>query len=298
MLTTQPERLVVSKQEKIPFEKESTIPNEGPRQFLRDVARTLDQARKAVNALVTGKSTTRSNKIAALDKAIGALQRMDLAQTLSTLNRERSVLVQELEESLKHRREHLVRLAKKEGWPIKRLEKYDFVGGFQVNYKLEHVTLLLGSESLTKFNEPDGAGLFSRLQKERSKLESFPFNRQDFFESMKDAIHLARRQGKDRKGKVPIRILYPLFALARQSRDECFIKRPAPESFTDYSMAQFVFDLARFGRDSWKTNQGERLCNQPPNMASIAKHATVTLPTLDGDGSGGEQVGSLWIERA
>ena len=109
---------------------------------------------------------------------------------------------------------------------------------------------------------------------------------------------LARRQGKDRDGKVPIRTLYPLVVLARHSRDARFVKRPITKSFTEYSMAQFVYDLARFGRDGWKTDRGERLCNQPPNMASIAKGATVTLPSLDGDGSGGPQLGAIWVDKA
>ena len=190
------------------------------------------------------------------------------------------------------------RCAKEAGWPAKRLKEDDFVGGFHVSYRSEQVTLRLGSEPLTTFDEPDGSNLFSRLQEEKSKLEEFPFARLDFIESFKDAIHLARRQEKDRDGKVPIRILYPLFVLARQSRDERFIKRPVTKSFTEYSMAQFVYDLARFGRDGWKTDRGERLCNQPPNMASIAKGATVTLPLLDGDGSGGPQLGAVWVDRA
>lgn len=297
---------MAGKQTKLPFGKENTIPNEDPpnedpQQSLRDVSKMLDRARKAVNVLVTGKITSRKNasrsdKIAALDKAIALLQVMD-PQILPVLNRERSVLAQELEKALKHRRENLMRLAKKAGWPFKRLAKYDYVRGFQVDYKLERVTLSLGSESLTAFNEPDGAGLFSRLKEERLKLDKFPFNRQGFIESMKGAIYLAKRQGKDRGGKVPIRALYPLFVLTRHSCDEHFMKRPVPKFFTDYSMAQFVFDLARFGLKGWKTEQGERLRNQPPNMASIAKRATVTLPTIDKDGSGGTQLGAMWIDR-
>ena len=278
--------------------KENTIPDEGARRSLPDVLRTLDRARKAVDLLVKDKGTSPSGRIAALDKAIAALQEIEPARMLSVLNRERSMLVQSRDESLEHRRENLARSATEAGWPVKRLKEYDFAGGFQVSYKLEQVTLRLGSESLTTFDEPDGASLFSRLQQERSKLEGFPFARPHFIESIKDAIHLARRQGKDRDGKVPVRTLYPLFVLARQSRDERFIKRPVTKSFTEYSMAQFVYDLARFGRDGWKTDRGERLCNQPPNMASIAKGATVTLPSLDGDGSGGPQLGAVWVDRA
>lgn len=278
--------------------KESANSDEGARQSLPDVLKTLDRARKNLGLLVKAEDMSRAGRISALDKAIVACQEVETARVLSVLCRERSDLVRSRDEALKHRRENLVRAAKEAGWPIKRLKEYDFTGGFQVSYKAERVTLRLGSEPFTTFDEPDGASLFSRLQEERSKLEEFPFARQDFIESIKDATHLARRQGKDRDGKVPIRTLYPLFVLARQSRDERFIKRPVTKSFTEYSMVQFVYDLARFGRDGWKTDRGERLCNQPPNMASIAKGATVTLPSLDGDGSGGPQLGAVWIDRA
>lgn len=289
---------MAGEQGELPLGKESTIPDEEARWSLPDVLKALERARRTVGLLVKAKDTSRTERISALDKAIAALQEFEAARALSVLNRELDVLVRSRDEVLKHRRENLARCAKEAGWPAKRLKEDDFVGGFQVSYRLEKVTLRLGSELLTTFDEPDGASLFSRLQQERSKLEGFPFARLDFIESFKDAIHLARRQGKDREGKVPIRTLYPLLVLSRQGRDERFIKRPVSNSFTEYSMAQFVYDLARFGRDGWKTDRGERLCNQPPNMASIAKGATVTLPALDGDGSGGPQLGAVWVDRA
>ena len=69
---------------------------------------------------------------------------------------------------------------------------------------------------------------------------------------------------------MPIRRLYPLVVLVRQSQDERFVKRPEQKSFRNYPMAQFVYDLARFGKDGW-IMQGERLSTQTPNMASIQK---------------------------
>ena len=289
---------MAGEQGELPLGKESTIPDEDARWSLPDVLKTLERARRTVDLLVKARDASRAERISTLNKAIAALQEIEAARALSVLNRELGVLVRSRDEVLKHRRENLARCAKEAGWPAKRLKENDFVGGFQVSYRLEKVTLRLGSELLTTFDEPNGASLFSRLQQERSKLEGFPFARLDFIESFKDAIHLARRQGKDREGKVPIRTLYPLLVLARQGRNERFIKRPVTNSFTEYSMAQFVYDLARFGRDGWKTDRGERLCNQPPNMASIAKGATVTLPALDGDGSGGPQLGAVWVDRA
>ncbi len=288
---------MANKQEQLLFETDPEETNERLHEILVDTKKALDKASKAVAILVKPKIRG-LGEVSTLDKAIEALKGINLDEVIPVLNGQRSALAQNRDEALRHRREQLARSAKEAGWPVKRLKEYDFAGGFQVSYKLEQVTLRLGSEELTTFDEPDGARLFTRLQQEKSKLEGFPFVRPDFIESIKDAIHLARRQEKDRDGKVPIRTLYPLFVLARQSRDERFIKRPVTKSFTEYSMAQFVFDLARFGRDGWKTDRGERLRNQGPNMASISRGATVTLPSLDGDGSGGPQLGALWIERA
>ena len=218
--------------------KENTIPDEGAPQALPDVLKTLDRARKAVDLLVKAKDTGPAGRIAALDKAIAALHTIQPARMISVLHRERSVLVRNREDALKHRRENLARSAKEAGWPVKRLKEYDFACGFRVSYKMERVTLRLGSETLTTFDEPDGASLFSRLQAERSKLEEFPFARPDFIESIKDAVHLARRQGKDRDGKVPIRTLYPLVVLARHSRDASLHQAP------DHEVLHRVFDGA------------------------------------------------------
>ncbi len=277
---------------------ETMIPGESASQFLPDVLKRLERARKALGLVKKAEVGSVAEKINALDKAIAALRALDPVPEISELEREHSVLVEDRDEALRDRRENLLQSAQVARWPFKRLKEYDYVGGFRVNYKLERVTLVLGSELLTTFEETDGGSLFSRIQEEKSKLDEFPFARDAFIETIKTAIHIARCHGTDRNGKVPIRSLYPMIVLARQSHDRRFLKRPVARSFKDYTMAQFVYDLARFGREGWKTDTGDRLCNQGPNMASIAKGATVILPKLDGDGSGGEQLGVVWIDRA
>ena len=106
---------------------------------------------------------------------------------------------------------------------------------------------------------------------------------------------LAKAQGQARDGKVPIRRLYPLVVLVRQSQNERFVKRPEQKSSRNYPIAQFVYDLARFGQEGW-IMQDERLSTQTPNMASIQKGTTVMLPSLDGRGNS-QQVGMVWIHR-
>ena len=293
------------KQEQLSLEVGGTMTDEGPLATLPDTLKVLDRdfrafgkARKALAPLAKPNETSPTEVMSALGKATSALRSINLEGVLSDLDRQRAELARRREDAFERRREDLARSAKERGWTVRRLRHYDFVGCFQVNYKQERVTLRVGSEVLTILNEVDGVTLFSRLQEEKKRLDGFPFSRIDFFHSLKDAIRLARVLERDRDGKVPIRTLYPLLVLIRQSRSEHFVAHPVLKSFTEYPISQFVYDLARFGREGWKTDQGERLCNQPPNMASIDKGLTMTLPSFDGDGSGGPQLGAIWTDRA
>ena len=293
------------KQEQLSLEVESTVTGEGPLETLPNTLKVLDRdfkalgkARKALAPLSKPNETSATEVMSALGKAISALRTINLEGVLSNLDCQRAELARWREGAFERRREDLARSAKATGWATRRLRHYDFVGCFQVNYKHERVTLRVGSEVLTTLSEVDGVTLFSRLQEAKKRLDGFPFSRPDFFQSLKDAIRLARLLERDRDGKVPIRTLYPLLVLIRQSRNERFVAHPVLKSFTEYPISQFVYDLARFGREGWKTERGERLCNQPPNMASIDKGLTMTLPSFDGDGSGGPQLGAVWTDKA
>lgn len=266
---------------------------------LRQVVLALIKAfRKATTQLEKLKRPSSLDEtLLVLNRSIAALRAIGLEDAIHDLDGVRAALVQSRDEALKARREELLRAAKEAGWRVRRLKNYDFVGCFQVNYRHHRVTLRLGSEILDSFDEADGASLFSRLRTELGKLDQFPFSRSQFMEAIKGALSLARIRGVDRNGRVPVRKLYPLVVLVRQSQDPRFLKRPGVKHFVDYPIAQFVYDLARFGRNGWRNEQGERLCNQPPNMGSIAKGATVTLPSLEGDGSGRTQIGSVWVGK-
>ena len=189
----------------------------------------------------------------------------------------------------------MLRSAKKYGWAAKRLANSDVVGCFRIEYKAARATVHLGSERLDAFDEADGTHLFARIEEAKTGLDGFPFEREGFFRSLKEAMALAKAQGQARDGKVPIRRLYPLVVLVRQSQDERFVKQPEQKSFRNYSMAQFVYDLARFGKDGWII-QDERLSTQTPNMASIQRGTTVRLPPLDGRANS-QQLGMVWIQK-
>ena len=288
---------MTDEQENLPLEMIDTVTGKNWRESLPDLKKALQKALKTADPLAKlGKTTSLGERLSVLDKFITALQAIDVETVLPGLESERATLARSRDEAFARRREDLLRAAKEAGCSARRLKDYDYVNGFRVNYKQERVTLILGSERLDVFDEVDGTRLFSRIKEARGKLEGFPFTRADFFRSVKGAISFARVRGQYPDGKVPIREIYPLVVLARHSCDESFLKNPHSASFSDYSMAQFVYDFARFGLEGWSM-EGERLANQTPNMATAAKGQTVTLPSLDGDGSGGDQLGAVSIQR-
>lgn len=280
----------------LPLELIDTMASQDLHKSRPDLVKALDKALKATTPLAKPNKTSLAERLSVLGKVIAALKSIEVESVLRDLENEQAVLSQSRDDAFARRREELLRAAKEAGCSARRLKDYDFVDGFRVNYRRDRVTLNLGSEMFEAFDEVEGPRLFLRIREARKKLDGFPFTRSDFFQSIKDAIKLARVRGQDRDGKVPIRELYPLVVLVRQSHDECFLKRPDSKSFTDYSMAQFVYDFARFGQENWRI-VGERLVNQPPNMATTAKGRTVTLPSLDRDGSGGPQLGAVSIQK-
>ena len=143
---------------------------------------------------------------------------------------------------------------------VRRRRDYDIVDCFRVDYKNDRVTVRLGSERLAAFDEVDGKGILSRLRAAREALDRVRFDRLGFLQDLKDAIGVAQVLRRDRSGRVPVRKLYPLVALVRQTGNERFLKRPGSKTYADYPMTQFLYDFARFGRQGWKT---ERVSESP-----------------------------------
>ena len=219
-------------QARLPLKQEDTMTDQGSRTSLKDAPKELDKACKALRALVSAKpgETTLKDTLALHNKAMSALQKLNLEGILQDLERQRTELTQRRNDAFERRRQDLSRSAKEAGWTFRGLKNYDYVGCFQVNYKQESATVSLGSEKHVVFDEVDGTRLFSLLQQEKEKLDEFFFDRSSFFRSVKEAISLAKAQGSDHDGKVPIRKLYPLVVLVRQSQDDHFLKTPGREN--------------------------------------------------------------------
>lgn len=264
----------------------------------REKSRDLAKAKRAVDEFLKVKDHSGINALPLFEKAAGELHKVSHERLLAErLEEEREKLEKRTVENLQRRREELHKSAAKAGWTVRRLQDFDFVECFRLDYRGEQVTVKLGSERCDSFNETDGKKVFVRLQQELSKLRDFPFSRDDFFQMLKEALHMGRVFGYDNDGKVPIRKVYALCALARQTRNEKFMRNPNGKNFQDYSICQFIFDMARFGQSGWRDGRGERLSSQTPNMASAVEKKTLTLPSLD-SAEAGAQLAALWIEKA
>ena len=264
------------------------------------IKKVLGRVTRTLTALAKAAKADPGQAFSARNKAIVALRDLDtrLDGWLRDLDAEQAAHARQRETALDRRRDDLARSAMDVDWTVRRRREYDVVDCFRVDYTKNRVTVQLGSEKLDAFDEADGRRLFARLRTAREELDQVPFDRLEFLQTLKDAIGLAETMKQDRNGKVPIRKLYPMVVLARQLRNERFLRKPDSKTYADYPMTQFVYDFARFGREGWKTERGERISNQPPNMATVAKRASVTLPVLDGRDTDGVQLGSIWIERS
>lgn len=263
---------------------------------IQAIKKGVAKAKRTTDALSRARPDDDLPLLSLLAKTIDAVREVSESGLLETLEEHRSVVKRRVEDKLAARREALHGAAGDAGWRTRRLQNYDWVDCFKVQYRLARVTLHLGSEKFDTFDETDGASLFARIRDAKAQLDNAPFARAEFFAALKAAIALARALGKDRDGETPIRTLYPLVVLARHAGDSAFMKQPDSKKFRNYSICRFIYDMARFGRDGWYANDHERLASRTPNMATIGRGAAVTLPDLQ-HGGAGHQLASLWIER-
>ncbi len=182
-------------------------------------------------------------------------------------------------------RESLLLSAKAGAVPHKRYETFDRVGIFKIEYKKQTAVLRLGSETHVEVPLSDGSSLFKVVQEEQQRLESAPFDRSDFFKTLRTAFQLASTLNATRNGKIGIKALLPYVVIARSLANDDFKRNPTQKTLREYSMARFAYEFARFGSDGWEC-QGLQVVSQTPNMATVEQGKSVTLPSLSIDKEG------------
>lgn len=260
---------------------------------IKAISKSIDRVRSALKALEQSKGNV-ADEFNLLADAIDVLKTLDTKSVIDQLQQRLSEVEVLFEQQLVERRQTLEIAARDARFTYRRLSSVDKVGLFEVSYSKVKVTVKIGSEMLTTFEEVDGKKLVERLKLEQKNLEESALPRDGFFKALKLAIALAGSDGKVQSGKTKVHDLFTYLVLTRQLvQSDVFRKKPIQKNFTDYSKAMMAFEFFRFGdhQDGW-TFGSERLCNQGPNMATQSE--ALLLPDTGGSTT---QILWLWVAQ-
>lgn len=260
---------------------------------IQDFAKAIDRLSKSLAQLVKRQDANAEDVLVIAEKAVADCKAVDFGALKSAIERTHESVAKKLSDSLGKRREELEGKAHAAGVPFKRSGNFDQFDMLKLEYKREKVLVFVGSEKYKELAVADGAKLFEVLHADLQKLRRPDFSRESFIHTLKLALALARESGKAKEGRCKVRDLFPFFVAALQVASSDFVKRPSKNSFRDYSMAEFTYELARFGEDGWQCGS-HAIRSQGPNMAS--QKDAIMLPRKPGASGAVDQVLSLWVE--
>lgn len=262
-----------------------------------NLAKNLNRLNLLVKKFATSKVLTSYDKVDLLKKALNESELLFFTE----LSDELGVLIESeqanIDKSLGQRRETLLTESRNAGLVSKRFGDFDRIDIFKVSYKGKKVRLEIGSEPVAEFDESDGARVLERIQDQRTKLEGSPFNRERFFRLLQYSCFLGQQEIKSGDQWVPIRMVFAFLTLLRNLDSPNFIKSPSQKTFAPYSTAQFVYDLARFGRNGWSC-ENYVVRSQTPNMSTVAAKKAFTIPDLNNPDKLGAQLAVLKIVKS
>ena len=260
---------------------------------LQDFSKAVDRLNKGLAQLAKHQGVGTSDALSIAASVIQELKAIDLPALGQLVESTRERFARELGESIGNRREDLDRAARDADISFKRYGEFDQFDVFKLIYKGEKVIVFVGSEKLKEMGVSDGAKLCADLKGELTRLKRPEFSRETFLRTTQLAVAMAREAGKAKEGKPKVRDLFPYLVAAFQVTSVDFPKRPSKATFRDYSMAEFAFDLARFGEDGWQCGR-HTIRSQAPNMAT--QKEALALPSKPGTAGASVQILSLWVE--
>jgi hypothetical protein len=261
------------------------------------VAKDINRLNLTTKKLASTKPIGDFARLELLKKALSQSQAIAFHELSNQLSALLDDTQKRIDNSLEQRREVLLKESRDAGLNSKRFGEYDRIDVFKVSYKGKKVSLEIGSEPVAEFEESDGSMACLRIQEERRKLEESSFKRERFFQLLRYSYFLSQQEQKVADQWAPIRTIYTCLTLVRNLDSESFVKTPLSKRFIPYTSAQFVFDLARFGRSGW-TCGNHILRSQTPNMSTVAAKKTMTLPDLDSPDKLGAQIAVIKIVKS
>lgn len=261
------------------------------------LSKDLNKLNLLIKKVSTSKVLSSYDKVDLLQKALNQSELLSFNELSTQLNLLIKSEQANIDESLGQRREALLAESRNAGLSAKRFGDFDRIDIFKVSYRGKKVRLEIGSEPVAEFEESQGAKVLERILLERAKLDNSPFERERFFKLLQYSCFIGQRENKSGDQWVPIRTVYSNLSLLRNLDSASFMKTPSQKNFTPYTTAQFVFDLARFGRNGWSF-ENYVVRSQTPNMSTVAAKKTVTLPDLDIPDKLGSQLAILKIVKS
>lgn len=244
------------------------------------IAKELNLLNSTIKKLVKSRVHSSHHQIDLFKKALNEADALSFTELSNCLR----VLIEaeqaNIDESLGQRRETLPAQSRNAGLSVKRFADFDRIDIFKASYKGKKIRLEIGSEPVAEFDEFDGTKVLERIQDERIKLDNSPLKRERFFRFLQYSYFLGQWGVGSGDQWVPIRTVYSHLALLRHLDSDGFMKVSSQKNFNSYTTAQFVFDLARFGRTGWACENWV-VRSQTPNMSTVAAKKAVTLPDLD-----------------
>lgn len=179
---------------------------------------------------------------------------------------------------LHSRRQSLHHAARAAGIAVEGGGNSDRIDIFQVDYDGATAVVKLSDIAIERFKLSDGTALFIAVRKLRSQLEDVGFDRESFFNDLKAAYAICRRDGEPSEEFVLIVNVHRELLLERARKSGAFRRNPDPKYIPAYPLFQFVFDLARFIRGGVSFG-GMRLKTTTPSLREA--NLTVHIPNLD-----------------
>ena len=241
-------------------------------------ANAVQRLGKLLVAAVKSRAFGRPDYAKQIEEASRLANQIDWAALKSTIARQAAEVREREETSLRSRREKLHQAAGAAQWHAQMWSQYDRIDIFQVEYQGTAAVVKLGGVPCERVNEVEGEKLFASLRQLKAAFQQVPFQRETFFRQLRGAYATCRRAGGAGDEFVLVRELHREMVLERARDSERFRKSGEAKTIEDYSLPQFIFDLARFVREGI-TVGAERVVMQTPSMRESRE--AVHIPNLE-----------------
>lgn len=258
-------------------------------------ARLIGKLAKVLAAAVKSKAIGKPDFAKEIEEANRLVAQIKWSEVRANIEREAKGERERNEANLGNRREKLLQAATAARMAVQQGSQFDLIDIFQVQYEGTAVVVKLGGVPFQRIAETDGEQVFAKLKQLRTGLDQVPFQREGFFKLLKRAHAICRHAQSGGDDFVPVRDLHREMVFERARNSDRFRKTGEAKSIEDYSLPQFIYDLARLIRDGAVVGE-ERILTQTPAMRESKE--MVHIPNLNNPTSSETTAARLAIRPA